>query len=53
MKVKILENLAGINFSYTQGELVEIGKELAKDLIKAGFAEEVKAIRSKKSGDNE
>lgn len=54
MKVKILKNIVGIDFSYTVGEEVNLKKELAEDLIRAGHAEAIKSAakrKSKKSGD--
>jgi len=52
LKIKIKENIAGLNFSYSIGEVVEVKKELADDLIKAEYAEEVKSKRNtNKSGD--
>lgn len=41
MRIKILKSLAGLNFSYSAGQEVEIEKEQASQLIKAGLAEEV------------
>lgn len=49
MKIKIKENIVGKEFSYIINQIVNVKKELAFDLIKAGHAEEVKIF--KKSGD--
>ncbi len=52
MKIKILENIVGLDFSYHVGQEVNVGKEIGDDLIKAKYAEEVKLInKSKKSGE--
>ncbi|MCP3738813.1 hypothetical protein [Rossellomorea sp. BNER] len=53
MKVKIKENIVGLDFSYTIGEEVNVKKELGNDLINAGYADEIKLIKknTKKSGD--
>ena len=48
MKIQILVSCAGIDFSFAAGEITEVSTELAKDLIKAGYAEEVKISSSKK-----
>lgn len=42
MEIKILKSCAGIKFSYFAGDVVDIENITAKDLIQAGFAEEVK-----------
>jgi hypothetical protein len=39
VRVKILTSLSGVGFSYKIGELVEIEKSFADELIKVGFAE--------------
>ena len=45
MKVKIKENIAGRDFTYYIGQIVDIEKNIAKDLIQAGYAEEVKTTK--------
>ena len=42
MKIKLLRNCAGLKFSFSAGEIAAIDNETAKDLIQAGYAEEVK-----------
>lgn len=42
MKIKILTSCAGLKFSFPAGEVVETDNATAKDLIRAGHAEEVK-----------
>ena len=39
MKVKILVSLAGENFSYSAGEIVDLDDKVAAEWIKIGFAE--------------
>ncbi len=55
MRVKILTSCAGREFSYYEGEVVDVSAKLGKDLIKAGFAEEVKYApkRTSKSKDGD
>lgn len=48
MKIQILVSCAGIDFAYTEGEVTEVSTELAKDLIKAGYAQEIKPASAKK-----
>lgn len=43
MKIKILTSCAGLKFSFSAGDSVDIDDAAAKDLIRAGHAEEVKA----------
>ena len=42
MKIKILMCCAGLKFSYSAGETVDADDATAKDLIQAGYAQEVK-----------
>jgi len=42
MKIKILVSCSGDTFSYIPGEEPEVDNKIAKDLIGAGFAEEIK-----------
>lgn len=51
MKIKIKENIVGLDFSYKKEQEVNVKKEIGEDLIKAGYAEEVKTSTRKKSGD--
>ena len=56
MKIKILTSCSGLDFSYAEGETVDAKTEVAKDLIKAGFAEELKggsAARKSKAKDED
>lgn len=53
MKIKIKENCVGLDFSFYFGQEVDVKKSLGDDLIKAGYAEEIKILSKKtaKSGD--
>lgn len=42
MKIKILTSCAGSDFSFVAGENADIKNAIAKDLIRAGYAKEVK-----------
>ncbi len=42
MNIKILTSCSGLDFSYAEGETVDVKPEIARDLIKAGYAEEIK-----------
>ena len=52
MKIKILVSCSGLSFSFSAGETVETSAAIAKDLIGAGYAEEVKPARKAK-GDSD
>jgi len=43
MKIKILKSCAGLKFSFAADETVDADDLIAKDLIQAGYAQEVKA----------
>jgi hypothetical protein len=43
MKIKILKCCAGLKFSYSAGETADADDAIAKDLIQAGYAQEVKS----------
>lgn len=49
MKVKIKTSCAGVSFSYTSGQIIDVPDKIAKDLIKAGHAE---GVKSNGEGDN-
>jgi hypothetical protein len=42
LKIKIITACAGLDFSFAKNQIVDIDKYIAKDLIKAGYAEEIK-----------
>ena len=47
MKVKMLESVVGDRMSLTKDSVVNVSEALAKDLIKAGHAQEVKPEKDK------
>lgn len=54
MKIKILRSCSGLNFSVVQGtERDDLDDAIAKDLIKAGHAQEIKQRKkaAEKSGE--
>ena len=54
MNIKILTSCSGLDFSYAEGETVDATADIAKDLISAGYAEEIKAAaRTKKKAELE
>lgn len=53
MKILILVSCAGVDFAYTKGEVCEVSVEIGKDLVKVGYAEEIKKKSSKGDADAE
>ena len=51
MKIKILTSCSGLNFSFVEGETTDVDAALGKDLVNAGYAEEIKASTRKAKGD--
>lgn len=51
MKIQILTSCAGLDFSFAVGESAEVRAELGRDLIKAGYAEEIKTVKKSSKGD--
>ena len=54
MKIKILTSCSGLNFSFYEGQTTEVDNTIARDLIKAGYAEEIKNTKKEtrpKQGD--
>ena len=49
MKVKILVSVAGQEFSYSAGDIVEVSEDQGRDLIKANYAELVKPPRKRQT----
>lgn len=51
MKIKMLESVAGridgVTQSLAKGAVIELSTESAKDLIQAGYAQQIKAPRKK------
>jgi hypothetical protein len=46
MEIKIKTGCSGLEFSYGQGETVDAKSDIAKDLIEAGYAVEVKSDKT-------
>lgn len=46
MKIRIKENIVGLDFNYIIGQEVNVKKSLALDLIQADYAEEIKNSES-------
>ena len=52
MNIRILTSCSGLDFSYAEGETVDAKADIAKDLIKAGYAEDIKSsARTKKNAE--
>ena len=49
MKIKVTTSCSGLTFSFSAGQIVDVDNKIGDDLIKCGFAEEIKSTRS--SGD--
>ena len=47
MKIQVLKSCAGLDFAYYAGENADCYDAVAKDLIEAGYAEEVKPTKTK------
>lgn len=48
MKIKITTSCSGLTFSFAEGQTVEVDRKIGEDLIKCGFAEEIKASKTTK-----
>lgn len=53
MNIRILTSCSGLDFSYAEGERVDANAETAKDLIQAGYAEEIRSKSKSKTADTE
>ena len=47
MKIQVLKSCAGLDFAYYESETVDCDDAVAKDLIEAGYAKEVKPTKTK------
>ena len=47
MKIQVLKSCAGLDFAYYESETVDCDDTVAKDLIEAGYAKEVKPTKTK------
>ena len=48
MKIKVTTSCSGLSFSFAEGQIVDVDKKIGEDLVKCGFAEEIKAAKSAK-----
>ena len=48
MKIKVTISCSGLSFSFAEGQVVDVDKKIGEDLVKCGFAEEIKAAKSAK-----
>ena len=47
MKIRVLKSCAGLDFAYYAGETADCDDTVAKDLIEAGYAKEIKSAKPK------
>ena len=47
MKIQVLKSCAGLDFAYYEGEIADCRDSVAKDLISAGYAKEIKPAKPK------
>lgn len=47
MRIQVLKSCAGLDFAYYESETVECDDAVAKDLIDAGYAKEMKPTKTK------
>ena len=47
MKIQVLKSCAGLDFAYYEGEIADCRDSVAKDLITAGNAQEIKPAKPK------
>lgn len=47
MKIQITKSCAGLDFSYYESEITYCNDTIAKDLISAGYAKEIKPAKPK------
>ena len=50
MKIQVLKSCAGLDFAYYESETVDCDDAVAKDLIDAGYAKELKSAKPKAGG---
>ena len=50
MKIQVLKSCAGLDFAYYESETVDCDDAVAKDLIEAGYAKELKSAKPKAGG---
>ena len=47
MRIQVLKSCAGLDFAYYESETVDCDAAVAKDLIDAGYAKEIKSAKAK------
>lgn len=47
MRIKVLKSLAGLDFSYSSGQVIDIDDNIAQEWIAAGLAEAVPIKKAK------
>ena len=47
MKIQALKSCAGLDFAYYEGEIANCRDSVAKDLISAGYAKEIKPAKQR------
>ena len=47
MKIQVIKSCAGLDFAYYAGETADCDDKIAKDLISAGYAKEIKPAKPK------
>ena len=50
MKIQALKSCAGLDFAYYAGEIADCNDAVARDLISAGYAKEIKPAKPKAGG---
>nr|DAH06904.1 MAG TPA: hypothetical protein [Caudoviricetes sp.] len=46
MKIKVTTSCSGLTFSFTEGQIVDVNKKIGEDLVKVGFAEEIRTSKN-------
>jgi len=49
MKIKLKVSLSGINFSYYEGQEIDIDDAVGKQWIKANYAEQISTVSNKRT----
>lgn len=49
MKIKLKVSLSGLNFSYYEGQEIDMDEGIAKEWIKASYAEQISNLPNKRT----
>lgn len=49
MKIKLKVSLSGLNFSYYEGQEIDMDEDIAKEWIKANYAEQIPSLPNKRT----